>query len=156
MVHEETRKELVKNAIGLCRDLGKDLANYVATSRRLEREHELEKQIVEAQQRAATQPATDAGHTREAAAAAATTTPSPTPADIEAEIDDMMNEEECTLCVDLLRELKKRPTREQVRGLKEYGEFMGELREGSDPEQLRAALRETDVLQPIFEDKLMA
>lgn len=153
-MHEQTRQELVKNAIGLCRELGRDLASYVATTRRLEKEHELDRKVLEARERAGENGDTPASTSappepREPAGA-----PTPSAAEIETEIDELIAEETCGTCRSILQTLKERPPREQVRGLKEYGQWMGQINDNADGEELRETLRETVVLHSIIEQSL--
>lgn len=77
-----------------------------------------------------------------------------TETEIDSEIDELIEEDWCSLCQNLLEQLKSRPPREQVRGVAEYGEFKRQLSDDADVEELREVLRETDVLQSVFEENL--
>lgn len=75
-------------------------------------------------------------------------------AEIEAAIDELIEEETCSSCQQLLRGLKERGPRQQARGLVEYGEFKRSLSDGADAEELKETLRETVVLHSVFEEDI--
>lgn len=76
-----------------------------------------------------------------------------TPAEIENALDQLIDEEMCAVCRELLVELKERPTEQQVRGIMEYGTFKHNLDDGAGVEELKSVIRETDVLHSIFQEK---
>lgn len=76
-----------------------------------------------------------------------------TPAEIEQALDELIEEEMCSVCRELLIALKDRPTRDQVRGIMEYGTFKHNLDDGAGVDQLKELIRETDVLHEIFQEK---
>lgn len=76
-----------------------------------------------------------------------------TPAEVESAIDELIDEEMCSTCVELLEGLKERPPREQVRGIMEYGTFKHNLDGGAGVEEMKSVIEETDVLQSVFRER---
>lgn len=80
----------------------------------------------------------------------------PTAAEVEAAIDDLIAQEMCAVCQDLLRGLKQRPTREQVIGVMEYGSFKKELDSEAGIDELKDLIAQTEVLHAVLEENLRA
>lgn len=149
MVHEDTIRDIIDACASIAGSLGKEMVVHrnrmEATEARLDKEIELAR----AQQRAV-----DHRHTPEPSPPAGPGVSGLTQQDSQAAIDELIAEEQCSVCRDLLEALKDRPLREQLRGVKEYGEFKSSLSEGADVAELKAVLRKTTVLKSIFEEDL--
>lgn len=76
-----------------------------------------------------------------------------TPSEVEEALDELIAEEMCSVCKEVLQGLKERPTHEQVRGIMEYGTFKENLDSGAGVEEMKEVLRETTVLQSVFREK---
>lgn len=150
-MHESTIREIVDSGATAAGALAKEVLVHRKEMDRIEAEKKAQIELVEARKRAQDDTEdTDDDETRLERPG----TPQPTADEIEAEIEELMAEEMCAICRELLRALKDRPPAEQIRGVKEYGEFKNRLSSDADAEELRAVLRETVVLHSIFEENL--
>lgn len=149
MVHSDTLRELVDGGTSIVGSLIKDMLvrrqETAAMEARMDKEIELAEARASAQQqaRAATPPEPESPpvHPDHDLTAAEV-------------IDELIDTETCSTCVQLLEGLKERPPREQILGLEEYGEFKGRLSDGADADELRELLRETAVLKTVFQEDI--
>lgn len=160
-MHQDTKRDLIENGAGAIASLLKDVLVHQS---KMDAQTELkEKELELARLRAnADSPdnaatgdtqATPSSEVQVTEGVAANEPVTATPAEIDAAIDELIAEEMCAVCQDLLHGLKDRPVAEQVRGIKEYGSFKRELADDADVEQLKAVIQETDVLHAIFQEK---
>lgn len=80
--------------------------------------------------------------------------PGATPAEVSHALDQLIAEEMCSTCQQLLRGLKDRPVDQQVRGIMEYGQFKRELSDEAGVDELRALIQRTTVLKSVLEENL--
>lgn len=151
MVHDDTLRELVDGGTSIVGSLVKDM--LIRRQEREAMEARMDKEIELAETRARVDRQDDQPEQREPVAHAADSSTDLTVAEV---IDELIERETCSTCTSLLEGLKERPVREQLIGLEEYGEFKGKLSDGAGAEELRELLRETDVLQTVFQEDIRA
>lgn len=150
-MHRETISSLIESGSGA---VGAFLKEVLVHRKEMDRlEHQKEKEIELAKVRS--QAAAD-DDTQETVEAVTQTQGTPPAAEIEAAIDELMADETCSVCRELLEGLKDRPPREQVIGVAEYGTFKRELSGDADVADLRDYLEHTQVLLPVLEEHLSA
>lgn len=152
-MHESTIREIIDGVFGLGATLAKEEMVHKKQRERLElqQDHELELAKI----RHEGEDATGQDTTEAVQASVGEQSVTATPAEIEAAIDDLIAEEKCATCKDLLRGLKERPTPEQIRGIMEYGTFKDRLSANADVEELKALINDTEVLQAVMHEDLM-
>lgn len=160
-IHEDTKREIIEGGTGLASSLLKEIMVHRNQVEVLEKEKEKEVEVAKA--RAKHQSGRPQQQQPEENSPAPATTHDTlervdgqmqaTPNEIEDALDDLIDEEMCSVCRDLLVALKDRPTHEQVRGIMEYGTFKQNLDDGAGVDQLKSLIRETDVLQSVFQEK---
>lgn len=160
-MHEDTVRDLIDNGSTMLGSLLKEMLVHRNEIEILEAEKEKEVEVAQARERATESADGEAGGTgtnrepqvrpQEGVSTGGQMTA--TPAEIEQAIDELMAEEMCQICRELLAALKERPTRQQIRGVMEYGTFKHNLSDGADVEELKQVIRETDVLHDIFQQK---
>lgn len=150
-MHRETVRELIEASATAGGTLLKEVFVHRKEMEQLEAQHETQVELARLRNQ---EQESDDGTETDNPEQERPGSPQPDVAGIEAEIDELMAEEMCAVCRELLRSLKDRPPRQQIRGVKEYGEFKQELSDNADAEDLRALLRETVVLHSIFEENL--
>lgn len=160
-MHQDTKRELIENGTGIVGSLLKEMLvhhNQIEVMReQKEKEIELAQAQAEAEQRAKANAETSDISLSDDGPDEPTRSSSgvmqATPGQVEEALDELIDEEMCSVCKELLVALKERPVQEQVRGIMEYGTFKKELGDGANVEQLKSLLRETTVLQDIFQEK---
>lgn len=161
---DSTKREFVEQGASVAGALIKQMVTHRNQVEVMERKKDKEIELAEVKQKHQPEPTGDDGQQsqptpqnhQEAAQDVQESIESATPKEIESAIDKLIDEEMCSVCRDLLIELKKRTAEKQVRGLMEYGEFKGNLSSGADADELKQTLRETDVLYAIFQEKYTA
>jgi hypothetical protein len=160
-MHEETKREVIQEGSNLLGSILKELLVHRNRVNVLEQQKEKELELAEARDRAAARhDEPSPGDQRHHQEPVETGVASPeqrvhaaTPSEIEAALDELIEEEMCEVCRELLVALKERPARQQVRGVMEYGTFKSDLSEGAGVEELKATIRQTDVLHDVFQEK---
>lgn len=160
-MHESTKRELIEQGTGVVGSLLKEMLvhkNQVEVMReQKEKEIEVARARAKAQENAGNGGVSGHDHHPEPSQQnhddQTQGVTQATPAEIEAALDELIDEEMCSVCQQLLVALKDKPTEEQIHGIMEYGTFKKELGDGANVEELKALLRETDVLQSIFQEK---
>lgn len=160
-MHEQTKRDLLESGTGAVASLLKEMMVHRNQIEVLEKQKEKEMELAKA--RAEAREANDGGNgsdtslpdaaTASNAGASQDSQVSATPGEIEAALDELIDEEMCSVCRDLLVELKERPPREQVRGIMEYGTFKSNLDDGAGVEELKETIKQTDVLHSVFQEK---
>lgn len=148
-MHDETKATLVENTFGALGAVVKERLIHRNRMDRLEAEKEHDLEIARIRQGLSADEEAQQETIDEV-----TTAPDPTPAEIEAAIDELIAEEMCAVCQELLRGLKARSPREQVRGVMEYGTFKKELDSDAGIDELKALIAETEVLHAVLEENL--
>lgn len=160
-MHEETTRELIENGSSLVGTLLKEMLIHRNKVQVMEQRKENELELAKAraehgQQRQEAQmrpsepdepaPPTDGVQAPHEPVSA-------TPAEIEEALDELIEDEMCDVCRELLIALKERPAKQQVKGVMEYGTFKQNLDDGAGVEQLKETIRETTILHDIFQQK---
>lgn len=155
---ENTKRELIQNGSGLVGKLLKEMMEHRNRINVLEEKKDAELELARTKME---HEEVGAGSTVDAATDTAETQRRPedgdvegqvgaTPAEIEEALDELIEEEMCDVCQELLIALKERPPKEQVRGVMEYGTFKRNLSDRAGVEELKETIRETEVLHDIF------
>lgn len=163
-MHEETIRDLIENGTGVVGSLLKEMMVHRNRIDVLEQQKEKELELARTRNQVEqqvnggggqpqTQPQPQTGGGQVSAADGAMHA---TPAEVEAALDELIDEEMCATCKELLEALKERPARQQVRGIMEYGTFKHNLDGGAGVEEMKEVLRETDVLQDVFRERFTA
>lgn len=148
-MHDETKGAIVENTFGTLGAIVKDRLIHRNRMDRLEAEKEHDMEIARIRQGLTT----DEEAVQETVDEVSTAT-EPTPAEIEAAIDELIAEEMCAVCQELLRGLKQRTPQEQVRGIFEYGRFKDSLDQDAGVDELKALIAQTEVLHAVLEENL--
>lgn len=159
-MHRETMRELIESGTGVLGSLLKEMLVHRNQVEILETRKEHDKELAQIRQQAqnpsrdtsSSSTDSDGGGSVSSAPLSESGRLQATPGEIEAALDELIDEEMCAVCKDLLVGLKERPTRQQVRGIMEYGTFKQNLDDGAGVEELKAQLRQTDVLQSVFQE----
>lgn len=160
-MHQDTKRELIEQGTGVVGSLLKEMLVHRNEIEVLREQKEKEVELAKARSEASQDTGDERTDSHQPAQGQVPSEPqgdSPgvvqaTPGQIEDALDELIEEEMCSICRELLIALKERPTSEQVRGIMEYGTFKKELGDGAGVEELKALLKETDVLQSIFQEK---
>lgn len=160
-MQDETKRDLVKSGSGLVGALLEELIVHRQRIDVLEQRKEAELEVARVRSSQSDDTEDDAGESAvsaDAASPSAETTSTDdrlaaTPAEIEEALDELIEDEMCDVCRELLVALKERPAKEQVRGVMEYGTFKQNLSDGAGVDELKATIRETTILHDIFQEK---
>lgn len=148
-MHEETIRELVDSCVSIFGTLAKE--EFIHRKRVDMEQERRETQLELAKARERSQEASPTDTTPEPAGREQLTSGDVDPSE---EIDRLMQEETCSTCRQLLSGLKGRPLNEQIRGIMEYGQFKRDLADGANVDELKEALRQTQVLKTVFEEDI--
>lgn len=148
-MHDETMRELIEGGTAIAGSLAKEMLVHRSEMSRMEAQKERDLELARIRQEAAHEHEPEPSPPEPAMGVSGMT-----PSETEAAIDELIAEEQCSVCKQLLEHLKERGPHQQIRGVMEYGQFKKELSEGAGVEELKSLLRETVVLHSIFEEDI--
>lgn len=152
-MHDETKSTLIENGASIVGSLVKDRVVHRRNLEKMEMQKEKELELARLRNEKAPDPGENI--TPDRGERESRTIQNASPQEVSAAIDELIHDEECAVCRELLEALKGRPPREQVRGIMEFGTFKRELAGDGDVDQLRASLQETDVLRVVMQEDVM-
>lgn len=147
----ETKGELINGAVGLIGSIMKDRLVRRKEKELLEQRAEMDKEIAELRQRDLRQRVGDADGSepvdrlRQA---------EQTVGDLNDMLDEAKQEEDCTLCADMIEMVSEQPLPVQQRALPELRQLLELSHEGASQNQLKDHLRDSETLTRVMQDSV--
>lgn len=149
MVHEETARELIDSGSTVLGSLLKEAFVHRNRMSQIQQEKEMEIELAKARNEA---------RSREPARPEPEPEPEPERgvATVSHSFQHLKEQEDCSICRDLLEAIERADSETQVEALTEYGKLKHAVETGGSQEEIKAVLRESNTLQELLEDQMSA